>query len=336
MNGLMRALLLVTLCLAPAWAHADELSERQSETRQASQLFEKQDFAALERLATRYRQPDQRFGSGVWKLSTYYAGLSRAFDYGQHDPAYWQAREKSVKAWLQRYPQSPAAHLTQARLLSHRGWSIRGSGYASTVRQEDWAPFHAYQQQAIDHLQQHKDVASVDPYWYELMEHLAIERSWTPEQFIALHDEGIARYPDYYPLYFAAVRYFAPKWGGDPQSLELYARRVMAMAPPRDQYMLYARLYWVAAQNDYQRGLFSKSAVDWPTMRRGFEDMMARYPDDWNLQAFAYFACLANDREQARVLMAKIEQPILAVWRDTADYYRCSFSLDEDTNPHLG
>lgn len=336
MNGIMRVLLALFLLLGTAVAHADEQADRETEARLARELFEKQDFTALERLAKRYRQPDQRFASGVWKLSTYHVGLQRAFDIGNRDPAYWADRERIVGAWLERHPTSPAAHLTHARMLSSRAWSIRGSGYASTVKDADWAPFIALQQQAIDYLQARKELVSVDPFWYELMEHLAIERSWTPEQFFALHDEGIGRYPAYYPLYFAAVRYFAPKWGGDPQSLELYARRVMALAPPRDQYMLYARIYWVASQQEYRKRLFTDSAVNWPSMKRGFEDIMARYPAAWNLQAFAYFACQANDRERARELMAQIEEPILAVWRDTADYYRCSFSLDEETNPHRG
>ncbi|MBO8043927.1 hypothetical protein J6396_40390, partial [Pseudomonas aeruginosa] len=129
-----------------------------------------------------------------------------------------------------------------AEMLSRQGWSIRGPGYANTVKEEDWAPFKALQQQAVDYLLKYKDIASTDPYWYESMEHRAIEQSWDADRFFALHDEGIARYPGYFPLYFDAVRYFAPKWGGDPAGLEAYARRVMAAAPPQDQYMLYARI----------------------------------------------------------------------------------------------
>nr|NYU00252.1 DUF4034 domain-containing protein [Stenotrophomonas sp. SbOxS2] len=336
MNGIMRSLLALVLLFAATSIRADELTDRHAVTRQATELFEKQDFATLERLGERYRTTGQHFGSGVWKLSTYYAGISRAFSITNRDPAYWAGREKIVRTWIERHPKSPAAHLAMARMLSSHAWSIRGSGYANTVKDQDWGPFNTYQQQAIDYLQQHKAVVSTDPYWYELMEHLAIERSWPLEQFIALHDEGIKRFPGYYPLYFAAVRYFAPKWGGDAQGLEIYARRVMALAPPRDQYMLYARIYWVASQDEYGKRLFVDSAVDWPSMKRGFEDILARYPDEWNQQAFAYFACQANDRETARGLVTKIQEPILAVWRDTADYYRCSFALDEDTNPHLG
>lgn len=195
MNGIMRSLLALVLLFAATSIRADELTDRHAVTRQATELFEKQDFATLERLGERYRTTDQRFGSGVWKLSTYYAGISRAFSITNRDPAYWAGREKIVRTWIERHPKSPAAHLAMARMLSSHAWSIRGSGYANTVKDQDWEPFNTYQQQAIDYLQQHKAVVSTDPYWYELMEHLAIERSWPLEQFIALHDEGIKRFP---------------------------------------------------------------------------------------------------------------------------------------------
>lgn len=338
MNGFMRTLLVVLLLSCATITHAeepseDEASERAEVSRQAQQLLEKQDFARLEQLASRYRDTDRYFSSGVWKLSAYYVGIGYAFSMSNRDPAYWQGREKLVQAWISRYPRSPSAHLAMAEMLSRQGWSIRGPGYANTVKEEDWAPFKALQQQAVDYLLKHKDIASTDPYWYESMEHRAIEQSWDADRFFALHDEGIARYPGYFPLYFAAVRYFAPKWGGDPAGLEAYARRVMAAAPPQDQYMLYARIYWVASQREYEDRLFTASKVNWPTMKRGFEDVLSRYPSPWNLQSFAYFACQANDPVKARELLAQIQEPIVGAWRDTANYFRCSFALDEP-NPH--
>lgn len=97
--------------------------------------------------------------------------------------------------------------------------------------------------------------------------------------------------------------------------------------------MLYARIYWVASQREYEDRLFTESKVNWPTMKRGFEDVLSRYPSPWNLQSFAYFACQANDPVKARELLAQIQEPIVGAWRDTANYFRCSFALDEP-NPH--
>ena len=41
----------------------------------------------------------------------------------------------------------------------------------------------ALQQQAVDYLLKYKDIASTDPYWYESMEHRAIEQSWDADRF---------------------------------------------------------------------------------------------------------------------------------------------------------
>ena len=37
--------------------------------------------------------------------------------------------------------------------------------------------------------------------------------------------------------------------------------------------------------------------------------------------------------DKARELLAQIQEPIVGAWRDTANYFRCSFALDEP-NPH--
>ncbi|HDS1316853.1 TPA: DUF4034 domain-containing protein, partial [Stenotrophomonas maltophilia] len=180
MKGIMRTLLVVLLLSCATITHAeepseDEASERAEVSRQAQQLLEKQDFARLEQLASRYRDTDRYFSSGVWKLSAYYVGIGYVFSMRNRDPAYWQGREKLVQAWISRYPRSPSARLAMAEMLSRQGWSIRGPGYANTVKEEDWAPFKALQQQAVDYLLKYKDIASTDPYWYESMEHRAIE-----------------------------------------------------------------------------------------------------------------------------------------------------------------
>ncbi|HDS1590698.1 TPA: cytoplasmic protein, partial [Stenotrophomonas maltophilia] len=101
MNGFMRTLLVVLLLSCATITHAeepseDEASERAEVSRQAQQLLEKQDFARLEQLASRYRDTDRYFSSGVWKLSAYYVGIGYAFSMSNRDPAYWQGREKLV------------------------------------------------------------------------------------------------------------------------------------------------------------------------------------------------------------------------------------------------
>jgi hypothetical protein len=41
--------------------------------------------------------------------------------------------------------------------------------------------------------------------------------------------------------------------------------------------------------------LFKASQASWPDIKNGFMDIIAQYPEPYNLNAFAYFACLAGD-----------------------------------------
>jgi hypothetical protein len=50
-----------------------------------------------------------------------------------------------------------------------------------------------------------------------------------------------------------------------------------------------------------------------------------RYPDQWNLQNYAHFACQARDVETLRKLLPRIEQPVLAdAWSGAMSFPVCS------------
>jgi hypothetical protein len=70
---------------------------------------------------------------------------------------------------------------------------------------------------------------------------------------------------------------------------------------------LYARVYWYMDEVEYRGRLFKQSRADWPTMRKSFDVMVKRYPDALNLNAYAYFACLAKDYKTARDMMQRAD-----------------------------
>ena len=79
---------------------------------------------------------------------------------------------------------------------------------------------------------------------------------------------------------------------------------------------LYARIYWYVSQTQYGFNIFRESDVAWPQMREGIIDVVADYPDQWNVQNFAVFACLAEDLGLTRNLLAKMEEPpIMRAWK---------------------
>ncbi len=321
----MRVLLvLLAGCLWGMPVHADEHAERAAIMDNVRTLMDARDFARLEQLAEEYRRTEARTSSGVWKLTQYYDGVSDVFSTRDQDPDVWKRRSELSNAWLEAYPDSPTARLVRAKLLVNAAWSHRGSGYARTVPQERWAVFKALNAEAGEFLQKNKTVGMRDPYWYELSLLVAQRSSVDDAAFMAIFDEATNRYPRFYPLYFAAVSNFTPKWGGSAEAIETFAQGALKKVPRKERAALYTRIYWVASQFYYGRDFFTDSFVDWTLMRHGIDDVLAQYPSDWNLQNFAMFACGALDKPKTRELMGRITAPPdKEAWENLAAHENC-------------
>ncbi len=85
-----------------------------------------------------------------------------------------------------------------------------------------------------------------------------------------------------------------------------------------------ARIYWSATQGDFQCDLFSESLARWPRMKSGFDDIVARYPDDWNLNNYAKFACIAHDKQTTRALLKRIGDNVVPeAWSPAELFQTC-------------
>jgi hypothetical protein len=60
-------------------------------------------------------------------------------------------------------------------------------------------------------------------------------------------------------------------------------------------------------------------------MERGIDDVIARYPDAWNLNNFAKFACLALDRAKTKELLGRIGDSIVPqAWSSKSQLEQCA------------
>jgi len=106
--------------------------------------------------------------------------------------------------------------------------------------------------------------------------------------------------------------YLSPKWGGSYEEVEALAQRTTKL-PLGADYSLYTRVYWhVTGGEELEFEPFQDSLASWPLMKAGFEGLMKRYPKSkWNLNAFAYFACRADDGLTYGALRARIGQDVM-------------------------
>lgn len=318
-------LLLGQVCvLATPAAQAGEYMERQVIQDRAATLFHTGNFSELDRMASQYRVRGDRTSSGLWKLTLFYAGLSSVANTNVTDEGYWKALESRAMRWVSASPNSPAAHLAYADFLKGHGWMYRGNGYSSEVRKQDWEPFHEYIAKERKYLEANKKVASKDPRWYEMMIDVATAEGWSIEDFNALVTEATARHPYYYPIYFSAINYLTPKWHGSKEQIEQFASNAVTLTRKKEGESMYARIYWVASQFNYGNSLFTDSSVVWRKMSKSIDDVLKRYPDQWNINNFAHFSCLAGDAAKARQLIGNIEgKPIMTVWESLPFFNAC-------------
>jgi len=326
------SLLIIELCLGPAQgAAAGEQAEREQITQQAQYLIAFKKYSELEAMADEYRASESKTPAGKWKLSLFYEGLENFYAACDVDVnAFDTGCDDVIAKWIERYPDSPAAHLAKAGLLIDRAWKRRGTGYGSEVNEEDWQPFFDGITEARAYLESVKPIAAKDPEWYHAMMTVAIAQSWPTDKFASLLDEALDRYPLNYSLYRSGVNYYLPKWHGSAKQVEAFARAAVERTRATEGLGLYVRVYWYASADQFGDDLFSDSDVVWADMKTGIDDVLKAYPDQWNVNSFARFACLAGDNQKAHELIGRIRgDPDPAIWGyDPWLFRRCHWWAD--------
>lgn len=313
---------LACLSISSAWAAEDPDSLALCD--QVTPLMDADDFKALDAMADRFRK-GQRNASGYPNLSRFYICISRRIGTAPQDVQQWNDWTAWAARWIRQSPGSLSAHLVAARVPLNLAWSFRGDGYAHEVAAKGWQQFSEYNAVAAAYMQEHKAIAKRDPYWYEMSILIALRQGVDEAAFMALVDEGSRLFPDHDPLYLIAMQRFTPHWQGDAQQMEAFARHALARTAKRRRASLYARLYASVSEGVPGQQLFQNSAVDWPLMRQGWEDILAEYPTAWNLEAAARHACLSSDVPAAKAWQRRllagqgIGEPYLGMVVDSAE-----------------
>ncbi|QLI81605.1 DUF4034 domain-containing protein [Chitinibacter fontanus] len=329
---------LVLLLLFSAYGHASVQTE--SETRalvenELRYLISKKDFAGLEKFYTPLLSPKERTPSGIWKLSVVAGGIDSLLYYSP-DPGYWQNQADFVTEWRKAYPKSTAAMLYASTMYNTQAWQLRGNGMANTVTEAKWPAIKQLANRARKELEAAGEQGKRDPTWYS--QFIAVSRlanDGGEQMRNQMISEGIARHPGYYPIYFETIFSLTPKWGGSYEAIDEFIQAAVKNPKNKDGLSLYARTYWYLDQAQTHGELFKLSKAEWKIMKPAFADLVKRYPDSWNMSAFAYFACLAQDYPQAGLLLKQLGSQLqLGSWssKDGAEssYNVCKAGIEAE------
>ena len=272
-------------------------------------------FAELDALVAEYVKADTRGPDGRQALYLLTGTLSEWLErWGEESDQDQQAR---LQRWQDEIPDSPFQPVVEALRLRMTAWRARGTGYSSSVTPEGWQMFEQRNQKAWNYLMAHKARASTIPTWYEIAIDVGSDLAMDDQELRKVFEEGVRRHPGYYGIYFAYERRFAPRWGGNWNTVDAFIVEQSDARTNTEGDILYARLYWFADQLAGQPpDFFEASDVRWARMRRGFERLLLAFPEGVRNQAsFAAFACRANDATTYAKLRPKVD---LASFRDVA------------------
>ncbi len=300
---------------------AGELEDRRVISNQVGQIItdmnlgKEKGFSKLEAIGEAFRRNETRTSSGLWKLNLFYGGILGTYDFDVYEDNYVQMFEIFWDAYQAEIPTSPTPIIGKAKFYIALAWYYRGESYASDVSAPNMRRFIINMGKAEDVLFEGQTIGKTDPEWYATMlTVLGVQRARSAD-FNDVLWEGMQKYPDYYGIYFVAATHLERRWSGDDGLLDLFARYAMAHTAVNKGAAVYTRIYW-HIQGYYGNQLFYRTDVDWDLMKLGILDILKEYPDEWNIQHFASFACNNFDGQMTEWLIDQMnEEPIEGAWK---------------------
>lgn len=300
-------------------------------------MLRERDYAGLEKLHDRLNSDKVRTPSGTWGMAVFYTAIKN-YPMRTRDLEYWKKEEARATEWAAKFPKSAAAQQFRIYLLFNRALSFRGNGKYADIRKEDLEPMNQAVEEAYQRIDKmasdaYKKRVNIDANWYRArLDVLPYSRNFY-SHYRASWEGAAKEYPDYHESYFSAAFYSLPMWNGAPDGVEQIAR-LASKGKGADRDAMYARVYWYLDQDYYHGKLFEDSMVDWGDMKTSFDAMIKAYPDPWNLNAYAYFACKAGDYGAMTALLKRIDdQLVFSAWGNggETEYRNCAKNTGADT-----
>jgi len=308
-----------------AFVHADAVPdggyERGDFSRARGERFLEGDWKSLEAEINSARKEESRFVDGTWVLPLLYTAAKI--------PKTPRARElwhQTMADWEAKAPDSLVRKIIAAQFLSNNAWEARGSGFANTVSDSAWPVFQERLKEARAVLESVPPDQRDCPEWYDVMQTVALGQGWPWPEYEAMTQQGLRRWPDYFDLYFSACYHLLPRWHGDAGDWERFAAKSADSSPLGDE--LYARMTWSVV--NFYDDVFRETEISWPRVKRGFEQMLERFPEsNWNRNYFLRFALIARDAETARDLEAKYGNELdERIWEEFTEKHRLNAFLN--------
>jgi len=274
-------------------------SDHEGTTAGLSQLYVREAFEQLETSLDCLINEGRRFVSGRPGSSAIYAFYKMVLPAPGADPA----EVSRIERWAKFSPKSIYVRFAQARFAYAMAWNRRGGSVAKDVNEESWKGFREGLKQTEEILLRSSEELHNTPIYYHLLLAISQDSNQLPEARLAVFQAGIARWPTYYGLYENMLKRLVPKWGGSWVMVDQAIRTWSAERSEAEGVSLYSRFY---ARVLLDGASVEETLINWPTMKTSLEDLVRRYPDNYNWSLAASSACLFGDNTFYKFAMGNL------------------------------
>ena len=281
------------------------------------------DYAALESAHDRLMESREALADGRLMLEAYYAGITTCWLINCPDKQApeqdWTQMRDALDQWSANG--SPLGQLARASFQMSYAWRIRGTKLAPRTPRDQLESF----QQLIVEAEGMFAELPVQSQDYLLYPNTLINLSkagkrWTHADGIAAFEKARAANPWYFPLYPARGALSTEKWGGAEGEHAAYLEQEIARSVDETlTATLYARLS-IANETLLDR---EQMQTNWIRFQASLKRFTETYPDQWNINQYAYYTCFVGDPEPLLGLLERIDLVIVPVWRKLEYFHAC-------------
>jgi hypothetical protein len=172
-----------------------------------------------------------------WRFYPFSDFIAQAFNLV--DPAF----KDRLDAWVAQDERDPLRILVRAQYFYDLGWFQRGHQFSQYVEASHVAAFKDSIGKALYDIDAALDLSDANPYGFYLKLRI-LQAMGASAKLMETFRQGEAKYPDYYPLYDAALHALAPKWGGSVDAMYAFVDTYAGHAPENSPLrLLYVSLY---------------------------------------------------------------------------------------------
>jgi hypothetical protein len=145
--------------------------------------------------------------------------------------------------WVEHEPKAALPLLLRGEYYLEAGWAARGEGFSSTISNQDMRTYGEDLEKAIGDVR--KSIGNDGNIPFSYYEQLRIAAGYGNGPIAErLFQEGISKFPSYYPLYQWRLSSLSPKWGGSVSAMVDFVNQYAGMTPGQSPLrLLYLQLH---------------------------------------------------------------------------------------------